>query len=107
MHGGGPAVVAGKPLDHAYLTENVGLVKKGCSNLARHILNTKMYGVNVVVAVNKFATDTEAELDAVRLAAFESGAFDAVICTHHAEGGQGAVSQTFFLFILKCNLFKA
>lgn len=92
MHGGGPEVVAGKPLDHAYLTENVGLVEAGSVNLARHIVNTKSYGVNVVVAINMFSTDTEAELDALKKAALAAGAFDAVICTHHAHGGKGAVS---------------
>ncbi|KAL3839081.1 hypothetical protein ACJIZ3_023672 [Penstemon smallii] len=91
MHGGGPDVVAGKPLDRAYVTENVALVEAGCINLARHISNTKAYGVNVVVAVNKFSTDSEAELNAVRSSALSAGAFDAVICTHHAHGGKGAV----------------
>ncbi|KAH6771353.1 10-formyltetrahydrofolate synthetase [Perilla frutescens var. hirtella] len=91
MHGGGPEVVAGKPLDRAYVTENVDLVEAGCINLARHISNTKAYGVNVVVAVNKFSTDSEAELNAVRSSALSAGAFDAVICTHHAHGGKGAV----------------
>ncbi|KAK0593803.1 hypothetical protein LWI29_017346 [Acer saccharum] len=91
MHGGGPAVVAGKPLDRAYINENVAMVEAGCVNLARHISNTKDYGVNVVVAVNMFATDTEAELNAVRNAALAAGAYDAVICTHHAHGGKGAV----------------
>lgn len=93
MHGGGPAVVAGKPLDRAYVTENVALVEAGCVNLARHISNTKAYGVNVVVALNKFSTDSEAELNAVRSMALSAGAFDAVICTHHAHGGKGAVSS--------------
>ncbi|TYH75444.1 hypothetical protein ES332_D04G019400v1 [Gossypium tomentosum] len=73
MHGGGPEVVAGKPLDHAYLNENVPLVEAGCVNLARHIINTKAYGVNVVVAVNKFSTDTEAEMNAVMNAAMAAG----------------------------------
>eukprot|EP00897_Mesotaenium_endlicherianum_P005190 jgi/Mesen1/469/ME000101S10700 len=91
MHGGGPPVVAGKPLDHAYRTEAVDLVTAGCANLERHILNTKKYGVNVVVAINKFASDTDAELEAVRAAAMAAGAFDAVVCTHHAHGGAGAV----------------
>ncbi|GAB2286999.1 hypothetical protein Dimus_021385 [Dionaea muscipula] len=91
MHGGGPEVVAGKPLHQAYLTKNVGLVEAGCVNLARHILNTKTYGVNVVVAINKFSSDAEEELDAVKKAALDAGAFDAVICTHHAHGGKGAV----------------
>lgn len=91
MHGGGPAVVAGKPLDHAYLTENVALVEAGCANLARHILNSKAYGANVIVAINKFSTDTDAELNAVKKAALDAGAYDAVICSHHAHGGRGAV----------------
>ncbi|XP_070018465.1 formate--tetrahydrofolate ligase [Nicotiana tabacum] len=91
MHGGGPDVTAGRPLDRAYVTENVALVEAGCVNLARHISNTKAYGANVVVAVNAFASDTEAELNAVKNAAFAAGAFDAVICTHHAHGGKGAV----------------
>ncbi|XP_010529904.1 PREDICTED: formate--tetrahydrofolate ligase [Tarenaya hassleriana] len=91
MHGGGPEVVAGKPLDSAYINENVSLVEAGCVNLAKHISNTKAYGVSVVVAVNKFSTDTEAELNSVRKAALDAGAFDAVICTHHAHGGKGAV----------------
>ncbi|XP_058774667.1 formate--tetrahydrofolate ligase [Vicia villosa] len=91
MHGGGPAVTAGKPLDHAYLNENVALVEAGCINLARHIINSKVYGANVIVAINKFSTDTEAELNAVRKAALDAGAFDAVVCSHHAHGGKGAV----------------
>eukprot|EP01018_Ginkgo_biloba_P005989 Gb_40581 [translate_table: standard] len=91
MHGGGPEVVAGKPLDHAYVTENVTLVEAGCINLAKHIENTKAYGVNVVVAINMFATDTEAEVTAVTNAALAAGAFEAVVCTHHAHGGAGAV----------------
>eukprot|EP00252_Welwitschia_mirabilis_P024361 TRINITY_DN719_c0_g1_i2.p1 TRINITY_DN719_c0_g1~~TRINITY_DN719_c0_g1_i2.p1 ORF type:complete len:555 (-),score=52.23 TRINITY_DN719_c0_g1_i2:119-1783(-) len=91
MHGGGPEVVAGKPLGQAYVTENVSLVEAGCINLARHIENTRSYGVNVVVAINKFASDTEAELLAVKSAALAAGAFDAVVCTHHAHGGAGAV----------------
>ncbi|KAI3721932.1 hypothetical protein L2E82_32952 [Cichorium intybus] len=91
MHGGGPLVTAGKPLDRAYVNENVGLVEAGCVNLIRHIENTKAYGVNVVVAVNKFSTDTDAEIAAVKNAAIGAGAFDAVLCTHHAHGGKGAV----------------
>ncbi|KAL7615423.1 hypothetical protein Lser_V15G08108 [Lactuca serriola] len=91
MHGGGPLVTAGKPLDKAYVNENVGLVEAGCVNLIRHIENTKAYGVNVVVAVNKFSTDTDAEIAAVKNAAIGAGAFDAVLCTHHAHGGKGAI----------------
>ncbi|CAH8319486.1 unnamed protein product [Eruca vesicaria subsp. sativa] len=78
MLGGGPDVVAGRPLDHAYVSENVSLVEAGCVNLAKHISNVKAYGVNVVVAVNMFSTDTEAELNAVRKISLDAGAFDAV-----------------------------
>ncbi|XP_071735314.1 formate--tetrahydrofolate ligase-like [Rutidosis leptorrhynchoides] len=91
MHGGGPPVTAGKPLDPAYVNENVDLVEAGCVNLVRHIKNTKAYGVNVVVAVNQFSTDTDAEIGAVRSAALSAGAYDAVVCTHHAHGGKGAI----------------
>lgn len=73
MHGGGPAVTAGKPLDHAYTNEDVALVKAGCCNLARHISNTRKYGVPVVVAINKFASDADSELQAVKEAALEAG----------------------------------
>lgn len=91
MHGGGPPVVAGRPLDAAYTTENVALVTAGAANLARHVSNTAAFGVPVVVAVNRFATDTPAELAAVREAALAAGAADAVVCEHHAKGGAGAV----------------
>eukprot|EP00877_Chromochloris_zofingiensis_P000246 jgi/Chrzof1/10221/Cz04g33040.t1 len=91
MHGGGPPVVAGTPLPHEYTTENVELVTKGCCNLERHITNAKMYGVPVVIAINAFATDTAAELEAVRTAALEAGAEAAVVTRHHALGGAGAV----------------
>lgn len=91
MHGGGPPVVAGTPLPHAYTSPDVDMVKAGCANLARHIENTRKYGVPVVVAINVFATDSQEELDAVREAALAAGAFDAVVTRHHALGGAGAV----------------
>lgn len=83
LHGGEPVVTAGKPLDHAYLNENVALVEVGCVNLARHVINSKLYGANVIVVINKFSTDTDAELNAVRKAALDVGAYDAVVCSHH------------------------
>ena len=91
MHGGGPPVVAGRPLDKAYTEEGVGLVTAGAANLARHVTNTRTFGVPVVVAINKFVTDTDAELAAVKEAALAAGALDAVVCEHHAKGGAGAV----------------
>ncbi|XP_059504900.1 C-1-tetrahydrofolate synthase, cytoplasmic isoform X2 [Stegostoma tigrinum] len=91
MHGGGPTVTAGVPLPKEYIEENLDLLEKGCSNLRKQIENAKLFGVSVVVAVNAFKTDTEAELELVCSLAKEMGAFDAVKCTHWAEGGQGAV----------------
>lgn len=90
MHGGGPPVIAGKALSKDYLEENVALVEKGTSNLVRHIENAKKFGVNVVVAVNQFKSDTPAEIEAMREAALKAGAFDAVLSNHWAEGGAGA-----------------
>jgi formyltetrahydrofolate synthetase len=90
MHGGGPPVTAGKPLQKEYTEENVELLEKGCANLQKHIENAKKFGVNVVVAVNKFKTDTDAEIEAVKKKAMEAGAFDAVLSDHWALGGAGA-----------------
>ncbi|RMB98646.1 hypothetical protein DUI87_24863 [Hirundo rustica rustica] len=92
MHGGGPAVTAGVPLPKEYTEENLQLVAKGCSNLNKQIQNARMFGVPVVVAVNAFKTDTKAELALVVQHAKEAGAFDAVECTHWAEGGKGALA---------------
>ncbi len=90
MHGGGPKVVAGKPLAAEYTDENLDLLRAGLPNLERHIQNALKYGVNVVVAVNSFATDTPAEVELVREAALQMGAMDAVVSTHWADGGLGA-----------------
>jgi formyltetrahydrofolate synthetase len=90
MHGGGPKVVAGKPLASEYTDENLDLLKAGLANLERHIQNARKFGVNVVVAVNSFATDTPAEVELIRKAALDFGAMDAVVSTHWADGGKGA-----------------
>ncbi len=90
MHGGGPKVVAGRPLAAAYTDENLELLAAGLGNLQHHIRNARRYGIPVVVAVNSFATDTPAEVELVRKAAVEAGAEDAVVCTHWMEGGKGA-----------------
>ncbi len=91
MHGGGPKVVAGKPLDRAYTEENLELLEAGLGNMKHHIASARKYGIPVVVAVNAFPDDTEAELEMVRKAAAEAGAEDAVVSKHWAEGGAGAV----------------
>jgi formyltetrahydrofolate synthetase len=90
MHGGGPKVVAGKPLASEYTDENLVLLRAGLPNLERHIQNALKFGVNVVVAVNSFATDTPAEVELIREAALKMGAMDAVVSTHWADGGAGA-----------------
>ncbi len=92
MHGGGPKVVAGKPLAAEYTEENLELLQQGLPNLERHIQNALKFGVNVVVAVNSFANDTPAEVELVRKAALEAGAMDAVVSTHWMDGGEGAVA---------------
>ncbi|KAI8342097.1 formate--tetrahydrofolate ligase-domain-containing protein [Chlamydoabsidia padenii] len=91
MHGGGPNVVAGKPLPEAYNEENLDYLEKGCSNLIRHIENAHKFGLSVVVAINRFTSDTQVELDLVRTLALDAGANDAVVCEHWAYGGLGAV----------------
>ncbi|XP_071963605.1 C-1-tetrahydrofolate synthase, cytoplasmic-like isoform X1 [Antedon mediterranea] len=91
MHGGGPIVVAGKPLPKEYCEEHLDLVEKGFCNLKKQIENASFFGVPTVVAINKFVTDTQPELELIEKLAREAGAFDAVICTHWAHGGKGAV----------------
>lgn len=92
MHGGGPKVVAGKPVDEAYKQENLDLIEAGLPNLERHIANVVAYGVPVVVAINSFATDTPAEIRLVEQAARRAGAAAAVPSTGWADGGAGAAA---------------
>ena len=80
MHGG----VAKEALGQ----EDVEAVKRGCSNLARHIRNVKSFGVPAVVAINRFIADTDAEIEAVRAVTEELGA-KAILATHWADGGAG------------------
>src|SRR3984885_10588865 len=91
MHGGGPKVVAGKPLANAYTEENLELLEKGCSNLIRLIADVRSFGIPVVVGVNRFKDDTDNEVALVRRLAIEAGAADAVVSNHWAEGGAGAL----------------
>jgi formyltetrahydrofolate synthetase len=90
-HGGGPKVVAGRPLDPVYTEENLELLEKGCCNLEAHIKNAKKFGVPVVVAINRFTHDTDAEVELVRKMAMEAGAENAVMSNHWAEGGAGSI----------------
>ena len=91
MHGGGPRVVPGVPLPAAYVTEDLELLRRGVCNLQRHIANIKKFGVPVVVAVNRFKTDTDAELKCVEQAALEAGAEGARTANNWALGGRGAL----------------
>ncbi|KAI0473152.1 formate-tetrahydrofolate ligase [Xylariaceae sp. FL0804] len=91
VHGGGPPITPGAPLNPVYKEENVEILRKGCVNLKKHIENAKSYGCPVVVAVNKFSTDTDAEVNVVREEAIAAGAEDAILANHWAEGGKGAV----------------
>lgn len=91
MHGGGPRVVAGRPLDKAYTEENLPLLEKGIENLAAHIENVKKFGIPAVVAVNRFPTDTDSEVAMVKKMAQQAGAEEAVMSDHWARGGEGAI----------------
>ena len=91
VHGGGPDISPGGQLAEVYRTENVEILRKGCINLAKQIANAKSYGVKVVVAINKFETDTPAEVEVIREEALKAGAEDAIPANHWAEGGKGAV----------------
>ncbi|OQY04425.1 MAG: formate--tetrahydrofolate ligase [Planctomycetales bacterium 4572_13] len=90
MHGGGPTVKPGKPLDEAYIKENVELVERGCGNLIAHIETVKKAGVTPVVCINGFHTDTQAEIDLVKKIAEENGAL-AAHSQHWLKGGDGAI----------------
>ena len=90
MHGGGPKVVAGIDLPDEYKQENVGLVEKGLPNLLHHINTVRTSGINPVVCINSFYTDTKEEIALVRKAAEGAGARYAV-SSHWADGGDGAL----------------
>ena len=90
MHGGVGRIVAGKPLDPALEAENVEAVRRGSANLAAQIENVLHFHVPVVVAVNHYPGDTEAEVTAIREVALAAGARDVVVSRHFAEGGAGA-----------------
>ncbi|CAN8106227.1 unnamed protein product [Discula destructiva] len=91
VHGGGPPIAPGAPLSQVYKEENVEVLRKGCVNLKKHIENARAYGVPVVVAINKFSTDSDAEIAVIREEAMAAGAEDAILSDHWAQGGKGAV----------------
>ena len=91
LHGGATPVSAGQTIPEEYTTENLEYVQKGMCNVIKHIQNAKSYGVKVILAINKFTTDTDAEIEVVRKAALEAGADDVALTNNWAEGGKGAV----------------
>ncbi|MEW6141905.1 MAG: formate--tetrahydrofolate ligase [Chloroflexota bacterium] len=90
MHGGGPTVTPGNPLPDAYTKENLKLLDAGLPNMVHHINTIRAAGINPVVCVNSFATDTKAEVEMVKKAAIAAGARCA-ISEHWAKGGEGAL----------------
>ena len=89
-HGGAPIPVPGRPLDPCYKEENVGWVEKGTENLIHHINTVKKAGINPVVCINNFHTDTEAEIKVIRRLAEKAGARVA-LSKHWLKGGDGAL----------------
>ena len=94
LHSGqAPKVVAGAALSKEYTEENLPLVEAGArSNLLAHIRNITNHGVRVVVAINRFHTDTSEEIALIARLAKEGGAFDAVEANHFSQGGAGAAA---------------
>ena len=90
MHGGGPKVVAGIALPEEYTREDLGLLEKGLANMLHHINVIRASGINPVVCINRFHTDTDAEIALVRKAAEGAGARCA-LSSHWADGGEGAL----------------
>lgn len=86
-----PKVVAGAALAKEYREENLELVEAGCCNLIAHIANVRAHGVQAVVCINRFTTDTDKEIAVIQRVAKANGAFDACVATHYAHGGAGAV----------------
>ena len=89
-HGGAPIPVPGKPMPAEYKSENVGWVEKGCVNLLHHIKTVKKAGINPVVCINAFYTDTDNEIKAVRRLCEAAGARVA-LSRHWEKGGEGAL----------------
>jgi len=90
MHGGGPKVTPGIALPEAYTKENLALLEKGLPNMIHHINTIRKAGINPVVCINSFHTDTKEEIEMVKKAAEAAGARCAK-STHWAQGGEGAI----------------
>lgn len=90
MHGGGPQVLPGRPLPTEYTEENLELLEKGCDNLFHHVNNVVKSGIKPVVCINKFYTDTDAEVALIRKLCAERGVRCA-LSEHWQFGGEGAI----------------
>jgi len=91
MHSGKFNVVAGKPLEEGLVKENLQALEEGFCNLKKHIENMKAFGVPVVVAVNKFTTDTQKEIDLIIRKSKEAGADDCVLSEVWLKGSEGGM----------------
>ena len=90
MHGGGPKVVPGKPLDKTYTEKNTALVEKGIENLLAHLETVKKSGITPVVCINHFHIDTDEEIELIKKAVEEHGSRVAV-SKHWEKGSEGAI----------------
>ena len=90
MHGGGPKVTPGRKLNAAYTEENLALLERGIDNLRHHLEVVGKFGIPAVVVINRFPTDSDAELALVRKMALEAGAAEAVLGDYWRHGGAGA-----------------
>ena len=90
MHGGGPEVRPGRPLPVEYTQENLELLEKGCCNLFHHVNNVKKSGIKPVVCINRFHSDTDAEIALLRRLCAEQGVRCA-LSEHWRYGGEGAL----------------
>ena len=90
MHGGGPAVVPGRPLQDEYTKENLALLEKGCENMVHMINVVKKSGIKPVVCINAFDTDTPAEHKMIIRMSEMAGA-RAAVSQHWLKGGEGAL----------------
>jgi formate--tetrahydrofolate ligase len=89
MHSGRFKVVAGKPLDAGLIQENIEAVEKGAENLEKQIENMRYFGVPVIVAINRFHTDTDNEIEVIKRKALAAGAEGAYVSEVWAKGGEG------------------
>ncbi|MFH1406548.1 MAG: formate--tetrahydrofolate ligase [Candidatus Omnitrophota bacterium] len=91
MHSGDFEVIAGKPLNEELIKENIDALERGCANLEKQIENIKLFGVPVVVAINRFSADTNKEIELVRKRAISCGADDCAVSNLWLKGSSGGV----------------